>query len=85
MNNVIIIGSGVHAQTIAAEITLLKKFKLLGFFDEKKKIGEIIVDINKKYKVIGKLNKCSFKKFKNTNYIIGIGTRKIREKIVKNN
>ena len=78
MKNVVIFGSGGHAKVILAEIlNLKKKFKFCGFIDASKKLGTIVVKIEKKnYKIIDLNNK----KFNNLYGVIGIGDNYIRFK-----
>ena len=48
MNKIVIFGSKHHAKVIFSEVIKLKKFKFLGFIDDFKKKGELIISSNKK-------------------------------------
>ena len=65
MNKLVIFGSGGHAKIIFSEIIKLKKFKLLGFVDDFKKKGELIINFNKKkYYNLGSIKQVINKKSK---------------------
>ena len=51
MKKIIIIGSGFHAKVVADEIIKTKKYKILGFLDQSKKKGKIIIS-SPKYSII---------------------------------
>ena len=81
-NNIIIFGSGVHAKVIFSEVIKLKKIKFLGFVDDFKKKGEIIISLNKKkYYNLGGIKEVIDKK-NNFKGIVGVGLNFVREKIV---
>ena len=83
MSKIVIFGSGGHARVVFSEIMKLKKFKFLGFVDDFKKKGELIITLNKKnYYNLGSINEVINKKnqFKG---IIGVGLNFVRAKIVK--
>ena len=48
MDKIVIFGSGDHSKVIFSEIIKLKKFNFLGFVDDFKKKGEVIIGIKKK-------------------------------------
>ena len=79
---IIIFGSSYQANVILLELKNFKKFKVIGFCDDKKPTNKII---NKKYnlKNLGKFKDISKKIDKNTKGIIGIGENKIRKKIIE--
>ena len=80
--NIYIIGSGNHAKVIFFEILKINKFKILGFIDDFKKKGELIIKHkNKKYYNLGTIN--YLKKLNKPNSIVAIGNNLIRSKIVK--
>ena len=82
-NSIIIFGSGGHAKVIFSEVIKLKKFKCLGFVDDFKKKGELIISSNKKnYYNLGSIKEVISKK-NNLKGIIGAGLNFVREKIVK--
>ena len=82
-NRIIIFGSGGHAKVIFSEIIKLKKFKFLGFVDDFKKKGELIISSNKKnYYNLGSIKEVISKK-NNLKGIIGVGLNFVREEIVK--
>ncbi len=80
-NRVIIIGAGGHGKVIADIITKSKD-ELIGFLDDNKEIGEVIIE---KYKVIGKIEDIT--KFSiadsNIQFIIAIGDNKKRKTITE--
>ena len=80
MKSIVIIGSGFHSKVVVNEILKLKKYKILGFLDEKKKIGTVI---NKRHnlKIIGKLSKLKKLNNKNTFFFIAVGENFKRAKI----
>ena len=81
MNKIVIFGSGGHAKVIFSEIIKLKKFKFLGFVDDFKKKGELIISFRKKnYYNLGSIKEVinDKNKFKG---IIGTGLNFIRKKI----
>tara|TARA_B100000900_G_scaffold414637_1_gene441847 strand:+ start:226 stop:891 length:666 start_codon:yes stop_codon:yes gene_type:complete len=80
MNKIIIIGTGGHSKVVVDEISRLKNFKVVGFIDEKKKIGSVPHKFSKA-KIIGKLK--NLKKIYNKNYqfFIAIGDNFKRKKI----
>ena len=83
MIKIVIFGSGHHAKVIFAEVIKLKKFKFLGFVDDFKKKGEIIINLDKKnYYNLGSIKDVINKKDK-LKGIIGVGLIHVREKIFK--
>jgi sugar O-acyltransferase (sialic acid O-acetyltransferase NeuD family) len=83
MNKIVIFGSGGHAKVIFSEVIKLKKFKFLGFVDDFKKKGELIISSNKKnYYNLGSIKEVISKK-NDLKGIIGVGLNFVREKIVK--
>ena len=83
MSKIVIFGSGNHAKVIFSEVIKLKKFKFIGFVDDLKKKGELIISLNKKnYYNLGGIKEV-IRKNKNIKGIIGVGLNYIREKIVK--
>jgi sugar O-acyltransferase (sialic acid O-acetyltransferase NeuD family) len=80
MKEILIFGSGGHAKVIYSEIIKNKKLKFLGFVDEKKKRGEIIINQKKKYYNLGKISEV-IKKNNNFRGIIGIGLNFMRKKV----
>jgi len=84
MIKIVIFGSGGHAKVIFSEIIKLKKFKFLGFVDDYKKKGELIISLKKKnYYNLGSINGVLNKKGINFKGIIGVGFNFVREKIFK--
>ena len=75
---VIIFGSSYQANVIFSELKNFKKFRVIGFCDDKVPINKLI---NNKYKLknLGKFKEIS----NNIKGIIGIGENKIRKKIVR--
>jgi len=83
MIKIVIFGSGGHAKVVFSEVIKLKKFKFLGFVDDFKKKGELIISSNKKkYYNLGSIKEVINKKNKFKG-IIGVGLNFVREKIVK--
>tara|TARA_B100000787_G_scaffold168216_1_gene156549 strand:- start:182 stop:850 length:669 start_codon:yes stop_codon:yes gene_type:complete len=83
MRKVIIFGSGGYAKVIYSEIIKDKKLIFLGFVDETKQKGELIIRNKKKnYVNLGKISEV-IKKKNNFNGIIGIGLNFIRQKVYK--
>jgi sugar O-acyltransferase (sialic acid O-acetyltransferase NeuD family) len=84
MKNILIIGSGGHARVIASEIILQRKFKLLGFIDEKKKKNEFVFKYkNKKFYILGNIKSLKSKRFYKIYAIIGVGLNSKRKKILE--
>ena len=79
MKNIIIFGSGDHAQVIFWELIEYKKYKIIGFFDETKKEKTIVKYKNKNYKSFNSFNKIN--NITKLYGIIGAGTSQIRKKI----
>ena len=83
LNNIVIFGSGSHAKVIFSEVIKLKKFKFLGFVDDFKKKGTLIITLNKKnYYNLGGINEVINKK-NNFKGIIGVALNFVRKKIVE--
>ena len=81
MIKIVIFGSGGHAKVIFSEIIKIKTFKFIGFVDDFKKKGELIIGLNKKkYYNLGSIKEVISKK-NNFKGIIGVGLNFIREKI----
>tara|TARA_B100000963_G_scaffold140321_2_gene122212 strand:+ start:6370 stop:7044 length:675 start_codon:yes stop_codon:yes gene_type:complete len=79
---IIIFGSGYHSKVILSEIIRAKKYKVIGFIDEKLKPGTIVKVIkNKKYKVLTNIKGLGKKLNKNIYGVIGIGENFIRKKV----
>lgn len=88
MKNLVIFGSGYHAKVIFWEALKLKKYKILGFIDDKVQPKKVIVNYNKKKFInLGSTRKVNLNLFiknkRKISGIIGIGSNKIREKIKK--
>ena len=82
MFKIVIFGSGHHAKVIFSEIIKIKKFRLLGFVDDFKNKGDLIVSLNKKkFYNLGSIKEVINKK-NNFKGIIGVGLNFVREKIV---
>ncbi len=81
MKKIVIFGSGSQAKVIFQEIVKEKKFQLLGFIDEEKKIGNIVTTYKKKnYRIIGSISSV-IKKKNRFSGIIGIGLNSLRKKV----
>ena len=83
MKKIVIFGSGDHAKVVLTEILNLKKFKVAGFIDDKKKVGETLFKyLGKEYKNIDSLKSFAKKtKDQTISGIIGIGSNYLRKKI----
>ena len=75
---VIIIGSGGHAKSIA-NIIIKSGDELVGFLDDNKPAGTVILD-ELKLKVIGNVSDCL--KYSENEFVIGIGDNKTRKEMV---
>jgi len=87
MKKIVIFGSGGHSRVIFSEIIKQKKYKFLGFIDEKKKENELIIKyLGKNYYNLGSISKI-IKNKNNFKGIIGVGLnfsrKKIYEEIIK--
>jgi len=87
MKKIVIFGSGDHSRVIFSEIIKQKKYKFLGFIDEKKKENELIIKyLGKNYYNLGSISKI-IKNKNNFKGIIGVGLnfsrKKIYEEIIK--
>lgn len=84
MIKLVIFGSGDHAKVIFSEIIKQKnKYKFIGFVDNFKKKGDVVVEyLGKKYRVIGNINN-TIKRKNDFNGIIANGLNDRREKIFK--
>jgi len=61
MKKILIFGSGSHSKVVLSEILQTKKYKVIGFVDEKLKKGTVVGKFgNKTFKVI-----CNISKLKN--------------------
>jgi sugar O-acyltransferase (sialic acid O-acetyltransferase NeuD family) len=81
MINIVIFCSGDHAKVVFSEIIKLKKYKILGFVDNFKKKGTLIIKhLNKNYYTIGSISSIITKK-NNFRGIIASGLNFKREKI----
>jgi sugar O-acyltransferase (sialic acid O-acetyltransferase NeuD family) len=79
---IIIIGSGDHAKSIAYEIFKLKKLEFCGFIDEfKKKNTTILINNNKKYKILGNIKSLNSNILRKHYFVIGVGINYKRAKI----
>ncbi len=83
MKKIIIFGSGGHAKVIYSEIIKNKNFTFLGFVDDLKKKGEIIVKGKKNFYNLGKMTHV-IKNNNNLRGIIGIGKNFLRKKVYDN-
>lgn len=81
--DVVIIGAGGHAKVIA-DIIIKSGDNLLGFLDDNKEIGTVIIK-NTNYAVIGKIEDSIkiYEKNSNVSFIIGIGNNQIRKIIAE--
>lgn len=80
MKKFVIFGSGDHAKVILSEL-IIKKNKIIGFVDENKKKGELIIKLNKKnFFNLGNISEI-LKNNKNLTGIIGVGLNHLRKKI----
>lgn len=80
MKKIIIFGSGNHAKVIYSEIIKIKNLKFLGFIDENKKKGEIVISGKKNFTNLGCMSKVLQKK-NDFSGIIGIGSNFLRKKV----
>lgn len=80
MKKILIFGSGGHAKVIYSEIIKNKNIKFLGFVDETKKKGDIIIKGKKNFYNLGKISEV-IKKKNNFKGIIGIGSNFVRKKV----
>ena len=80
MKKILIFGSGGHAKVIYSEIIKDKNLEFLGFVDEAKKKGEIIISEKNTYYNLGKISEV-IKKKNDFKGIIGIGSNFIRKKV----
>ena len=62
MKKILIFGSGGHAKVIYSEIIKNKNIKFLGFVDETKKKGDIIIKGKKNFYNLGKISEVIKKK-----------------------
>jgi len=78
MKSIIIIGAGGHAKVIM-DIILKNGNKLLGFLDDNKQTGDLILG----YPVLGKIDICERYQEMNEEleYIVAIGNNILREEI----
>jgi sugar O-acyltransferase (sialic acid O-acetyltransferase NeuD family) len=82
LKKIIIIGSGYHSKVVLYEILQLKKYKVIGFIDEKIKRGTVVEKIGKKsFKILSNIDGIKDLTDKNTYGVIGIGTNFVRKKI----
>ena len=83
MKKLVIFGSGGHAKVIFSEVMKLRKFQFLGFVDDFKIKGELVVRLNNKnFYNLGNIKQV-INDNKKINGIIGVGLNRIRKKIVK--
>lgn len=81
MKRILILGSGSHSKVIFSEIISLKKYKIVGFIDEKKKKNTKILNYRKKdYKILGKIT--DLKKINFDCAVIGVGDNTTRKEIM---
>mgnify|MGYP006098869847 CR=1 FL=1 len=81
---VLIIGSGNHSRMILSEILNSDRYECIGFIDEIKKKGTIIMTSGKtKYKVLGKIDDIKTFNYKDVFGIIGIGLNYKRKKVAE--
>jgi len=69
MKNLLLIGSGGHANSCIDVIESSKQFKIVGILCDKKKIGEIVLG----YEILGRLSELPKFREKYSNVFIGIG------------
>ena len=82
--SLVIFGSGDHAKVIFSEIINDKKIKFLGFIDDYKRKGELIIrENNKNFYNLGKMKNVLKKKNKFKG-IVGVGHNFLRKDIFKN-
>lgn len=79
MKNVIVIGAGGHAKVIA-DIVIKSRDNLLGFLDDNKEKGTVILD---EYVVLGAVENATEFDDGNTYFIIGIGDNHTRKKLTE--
>lgn len=81
--NVVIIGAGGHAKVIADIIDKSKDI-VIGFLDDNKTKGDIIVK-EKRYKVIGRIDDCRKIQLESPEieFVIAIGNNKVRKQIAE--
>lgn len=82
ITQIIIIGSGGHAQVVASEIIKSKKYELLGFIDKKVKRKKILKYKNINYSIIGQLNHLNKFNIKRVGFVCAIGNINLRYKII---
>ena len=83
MKKIAIFGSGCHAKVVFYEILKIKKFKIIGFVDEKISKGKVIIRCSQGvFRCIGKTSEVINKK-NNFTGIIAIANNSIREKVYK--
>ena len=81
MKKLVIFGSGGHAKVIFSEVMKLRKFQFLGFVDDFKKKGELVVRLNNKnFYNLGNIKQV-INDNKKINGIIGVGLNRIRKKM----
>lgn len=81
--NIVIIGAGGHAKVIADIIDKSKDI-VVGFLDDNKTKGDIIVK-EKQYRVIGRIDECKKIQLENPEmeFVIAIGNNKVRKQIAE--
>ena len=81
--NVVIIGAGGHAKVIADIIDKSKDI-VIGFLDDNKTKGDIIVK-EKQYKIIGRIDDCRKIQLESPEieFVIAIGNNKVRKQIAE--
>ena len=81
MKKIVVFGSGSHAKVVFYEILKIKKFKIIGFIDEKLSKGKIIIKCPEgAFRCIGKISEVINKK-NNFSGIIAIANNFIREQV----
>ena len=82
IKQIIIIGSGGHAQVVASEIIKSKKYELLGFIDKNLKNKIILKYKNINYKIIGTLKEINKLDISKIGFVYAIGDIGLRYRII---
>lgn len=82
IKQIIIIGSGGHAQVVASEIIKSKKYELLGFVDKNNKKKIILKYKNINFRIIGTLKEINKFDFSKIGFVCAIGDISLRYKII---
>ncbi len=81
MKKLILFGTGYGFKNLVEEISLVKKYKIIGAIDEYLPKNKIIHK-KKNIKILGKINDLKKMRLNNIYFLIGIGHNFIRKKIV---